>query len=245
MDVGGYKMHLYCVGQGSPTVVLDSGLGDSWLAWYKVRPQTAGLTRVCSYDRAGTGWSDPSPNRRISSLVAQELHALLRNAGISPPFVLVGHSFGGLNMRMYTGLYRKEVAGMVLVDATPDHVDRFPPELESFNATFLRKENLKQNTMPLGIPRLMGWCGKGPVEIRPMLRAIDCRLPPWREHLAEYHAGEESREQVRATGSLGDIPLITLSHDPDHPKEDFAKAMEEGWDETQEELTHFLRAVRR
>lgn len=193
---------------------------------------------MCSYDRAGAGWSDPSPKPRTSCVIAEELHALLHNAGNAPPFVLVGHSFGGLNMRMYAGLYRTDVIGMVLVDATPDHFDRFPPGLERFNATFLRKENLKQNTMPLGIPRLMGWCGKGPPEIRSMLRTIDCRLPPWHEHLAEYLAGQESRAQVRTTGLLGNIPLIVLSHDPDHPADGFGKAMQNGWDETQAELTH-------
>jgi pimeloyl-ACP methyl ester carboxylesterase len=238
VDVGGYKMHLCCIGEGSPTVVLDSGVGDTWLAWYKVQPQIAQFTRVCSYDRAGMGWSDPSPKPRTSSVVAQELHTLLRNAGIMPPFVLVGHSFGGLNIRMYAGLYPPEVVGMVLVDATPDHFDRFPPELQNFNDTFLRKETWKQNTMPLGIPRLMGWCGKGPPEIRSMLRTIDCRLGPWREHLDEYHAGEESRAEVRAVGLLGNIPLVVLSHDPDHPNDDFAKAMQKAWDETQAELTH-------
>lgn len=237
VDVGGYKMHLYCVGEGSPTVVLDSGLGDSWLAWYKVQPQVAQFTRVCSYDRAGMGWSDPSPKLRTSSVVAQELHTLLHNAGNEPPFVLVAHSFGGLHMRIYASLYRADVVGMILVDATPDHFDRFPPELQNLNDTFLRKETLKQNTMPLGIPRLMGWCGNGPPEIRSMLRTIDCQSGPWREHLAEYHAGEESRAQVRMAGSLGNIPLIVLSHDPDHPTDDFAKAMQRGWDETQAEST--------
>jgi pimeloyl-ACP methyl ester carboxylesterase len=238
VDVGGYKMHLYCVGKGSPTVVLDSGLGDSWLAWYKVQPQIAQFTRVCSYDRAGMGWSDPSPKSRTSSVVAEELYTLLHNAGIAPPFVLSGHSLGGLNMRMYAGRYRTDVVGMVLVDATPDHFDRFPPELESLNAAFLRKESLRQSTMPLGIPRLMGWCGKGQAEVRSMLRAVDCRLSSWREHLAEYHAGEESRAEARATGPLGDIPLIVISHDPDHPADGFAKAMQNGWNETQAELLH-------
>jgi pimeloyl-ACP methyl ester carboxylesterase len=238
VDIGGYRMHVYCVGQGSPTVVLDSGIGDTWLSWRKVQPQVAEFTRVCSYDRAGMGWSDPSPKPRNSGVIAAELHSLLHNAGISPPFVLVGHSFGGLNVRMYAAMYPTDAAGMALVDSTPDDMQRFPPELKNYNDAFLRKETLKQNTMPLGIPRLMGWCGNGTPELRPMLRTIDCRLTPWREHLAEYYSGDESMAQVRAAGRLGGIPLIVLSHDPDHPSDSFAKAMEKAWDDSQERFTH-------
>jgi pimeloyl-ACP methyl ester carboxylesterase len=237
VDIGGYRMHLYCIGQGSPTVVLDSGLGDSWLSWRKVQPQVAQFTRVCSYDRAGMGWSDPSPHPRTSKVIAAELHSLLYNAAISPAFALVGHSFGGLNMRMYAALYPANVSAMVLVDATPDSMEAFPPELKKYNDTFLRKENLKQSAMPLGIPRLMGWCGNGPPELRSMLRAIDCRLQPWHEHLAEYYAGNESMAQVRTVGLLGNIPLIVLSHDPGQPAGSFAKDMEKAWDESQEGFT--------
>jgi len=231
-------MHLYCVGHGSPTVVLDSGIGDSWLSWRKVQPEVALFTRVCSYDRAGMGWSDKSPNPRTSKFIATELHGLLHNAEISPPFVLVGHSFGGLNVRMYAGLYPADVAGMVLVDSTPDDMKGFPAELKAYNETFLRKENLRQTTMPLGVPRLMGWCGNGPPELRAMFRAIDCRLQPWHEHLAEYYAGDESMAQVRAGGLLGNIPLVVLSHDPGEPTDSFVKAMEKAWDESQENFTY-------
>jgi hypothetical protein len=93
VDVGGYKMHIYCTGQGTPTVILDSGLGDSFTSWRKVQPQVAQYTRVCSYDRAGLGYSDPSPNSRTSKDIAQELYRLLHNAGIPAPVVIVGHSW--------------------------------------------------------------------------------------------------------------------------------------------------------
>jgi hypothetical protein len=79
VKVDDFRMHLYCIGQGSPTVVLDSGIGDSWLSWRKVQPEVALFTRVCSYDRAGMGWSDKSPNPRTSRLIATELHTLLRS----------------------------------------------------------------------------------------------------------------------------------------------------------------------
>jgi len=90
VDVGGYRMHLYCTGQGSPNVVLDSALGSYWLEWYKVQPQIAKFARVCAYDRAGLGWSDPSPQARNSRVMAEELHTLLHKAAVPGPYVLVG-----------------------------------------------------------------------------------------------------------------------------------------------------------
>jgi pimeloyl-ACP methyl ester carboxylesterase len=118
VDVGGYKMHIDCMGRGTPTVILDSGLGDSYISWNKVQPEIAQFTCVCSYDRAGLGYSDSSPRPRTGKDIAEELHALLHNAGISPPYILVGHSMGGYDVRLDASLHRGEVAGMVLVDAS-------------------------------------------------------------------------------------------------------------------------------
>src|SRR2546430_6631778 len=117
VENGGYKLHLDCTGEGTPTLVLDSGLGDSYISWRKVQPEMAKFTRVCSYDRAGLGFSDSSPRPRTSKVIAEELHALVHNVGISDPIVLVGHSMGGYDVRVYASLYRNDVAGMVLVDA--------------------------------------------------------------------------------------------------------------------------------
>ena len=135
-DVGGYKMHIDCTGEGSPTVILESGLGDSYISWRRVQPRIAKFTRVCSYDRAGLGYSESSSQPRTSKVIAGELHALLRAAGVAPPYVLVGHSMGGYDVRLYASLYRNEVAGMVLVDAShPDQENRFPPELKNMEGT--------------------------------------------------------------------------------------------------------------
>src|SRR5947209_2848949 len=114
IDAGGYRMHLNCTGQGSPPVVLDSGLGDSWMSWRPVQPRISEFTRVCSYDRAGMGWSDPSPNPRTSRSIANELHSLVHAAAIPTPFILVGHSLAGLNVRAYAANYRQDLAGLVL-----------------------------------------------------------------------------------------------------------------------------------
>ena len=112
----GLRLNLYCTGSGSPTVVMDAGFGASASTWVFVQPAVAGLTRVCSYDRAGEAWSDPGPLPRTSSAIVADLHAALSASGKSPPYVLVGHSFGGLNMTLYTYLHREHIIGLVEVD---------------------------------------------------------------------------------------------------------------------------------
>ena len=118
VDVGGHRLHINCVGEGSPTVILESGLGAGSVDWANIQPEVADTTRVCAYDRAGTGWSEPGPGPGDPQQIAGELHTLLGNAGIDGPYVLVGHSFGGLYVRMYDDLYPNEVEGMVLVDSS-------------------------------------------------------------------------------------------------------------------------------
>lgn len=122
VDVGGYTLHLISMGEGSPTVVLDSGLGHTSLIWSLVQPEVATFSRVCSYDRAGYGWSDPGPLPRTSQQIIKELHTLLAQAHIPGPYVLVGHSFGGLNMYLYAVQYPEEVAGLVLIDAVSKNI---------------------------------------------------------------------------------------------------------------------------
>jgi pimeloyl-ACP methyl ester carboxylesterase len=119
VDVGGYDLHLNCTGggEGAPTVVMDSGLGGTVLDWQLVQPKVAKFARVCTYDRAGMGWSDSGAQPRTSQQIVRELHTLLSNAGVREPFVLVGHSFGGTNMQVFASQYPNEVAGMVLVDS--------------------------------------------------------------------------------------------------------------------------------
>jgi pimeloyl-ACP methyl ester carboxylesterase len=116
IDVGGFALHLHCAGAGSPSVVLDAALGGSSVSWSWVQPEIAKLTRACSYDRAGFGWSEPGPFPRTAGRMATELRLLLDRGGIPPPYVVVGHSFGGLIMRIFAARYRDDVRGMVLVD---------------------------------------------------------------------------------------------------------------------------------
>ena len=238
VDVGGYRMHIVCEGSGSPTILLDSGLGDNWLSWRKVQPAVAQFTRVCSYDRAGMGFSAPSPKPRTSEAIAGELHALLERTRIAPPYVVVGHSWGGLNVRMFTSLYRAEVVGMVLVDSShPDQMRRMPPEVMKAQdrADLLMKAI--PYLLPLGMIRYAGACGDDAVA-----REAGCRAESFRESSADMKAFVQSSAEVRATGSLGDLPLIVLSHDPKILSPAISAAagakMNQLWEELQEDLRH-------
>ena len=116
VDVGGYRLHINCTGEGSPTVVIESGWGDMSATWGWVQPEVAKTTRVCTYDRAGMGWSESSPQPRTAREFAKELHTLLEKANEPGPYVLVGHSMGGYTVRVYAHDYPAEVAGVVLID---------------------------------------------------------------------------------------------------------------------------------
>lgn len=118
-DVGGRSLFLECHGSGSPTVVMDAGLGNTHSTWSAVAPKISALARTCTYDRANLGSSDPAPKPRSSADVVADLRALLKAASIAAPYVLVGHSFGGLNMRLFAAAHPDEVVGLVLVDPTP------------------------------------------------------------------------------------------------------------------------------
>ena len=139
VDVGGFKLNLRCVGQGSPVVVLDSGAGDTLATWDWVVPDVKRFARVCAYDRAGLGKSAPGPKPRTSERMAEELHNLLRRAGVLPPYVLVGHSLGGLNVRTYAVRHPDDLAGLVLVDATPEDF----PEVEAKILTPAEREKTR------------------------------------------------------------------------------------------------------
>lgn len=125
VDIGGYRLHLNCTGKSDPTVVLIPGAGDFSFDWSLVQPGLSEFTRVCSYDLAGFAWSDPGPVPRTMRQEAYELHTLLKAARLKGPYVLIGHSLGGLIARVYAEAYPSEVAGMVLVDATHEDTTLF------------------------------------------------------------------------------------------------------------------------
>ena len=131
VDVGGWRLHLNCTGEsrlGQPTVILEAGVGDFSVEWSLVQPRVAEFARVCSYDRAGDGWSDLGPHPRTFRQIVYELHTLLSRAAERAPFVLVGHSYGGWLVRLYQSTYPTDVAGMVLVEAGADDPLRMMPD---------------------------------------------------------------------------------------------------------------------
>jgi pimeloyl-ACP methyl ester carboxylesterase len=119
VDIGGGRLHLMDAGQGSPTVIFESGIAASSLNWTAIQAEVARFTRACTYDRAWLGWSDPASTRRVTSVLTDELHSLLTEAHIPAPYVLVGHSFGGLLVQAYVVAHPDQVAGLVLIDPLP------------------------------------------------------------------------------------------------------------------------------
>lgn len=158
VDVAGLRMHIDCRGTGSPTVILDSGLGGSSLDWVLVQDQIAQTTRVCSYDRAGMGWSDPGQGERTPSRLAGELHALLAAAGERGPYVLVGHSLAGKNVRMFAATFPAEVGGLVLVDARNELIDArmSTAQSEGFDAALKGQATAFAVARSIGLMRLAG-----------------------------------------------------------------------------------------
>ena len=144
VDVGGYKLHIHDTGSGGPTVILDACLGGNHLYWGLVQPEVEKFTRVCSYDRAGLGLSDESSLERTSENIAKELHTLLHAGGVSGPYILVGHSSGGINMRMYANMYPEDVHGVILIDASHEN------QLETF-------EKIDVQFKPNLVVRLKTW----------------------------------------------------------------------------------------
>jgi pimeloyl-ACP methyl ester carboxylesterase len=238
VDVGGYKMHIYCTGHGLPTIVLDSGLGDSFISWQNVQPQIAGFVRVCSYDRAGMGYSEASPRPRTSIVFAEDLHQLLHNAGIASPYIFVGHSMAAYNIRLYASLFKSDVAGIVLVDGChPDQLNRFPRALDAMNPGWIRQGKFLELTMPIGLPRLLGYCGNNMA-----LRAAECTFNDARENAAERETFRESAALAKSAHLSSGLSLIVISHDPALRDESLPvnvdRATNAAWEQMQEELTH-------
>jgi pimeloyl-ACP methyl ester carboxylesterase len=222
VDVGGHRLHLYCVGQGSPTVVLDAGLGAFSLDWGAVQPQIATSTRVCAYDRAGLGWSDPGPRPRSPQQFADELHALLTNAGIQGPYVLVAHSISGKTARLFASQHPNEVAGMVLIDARHESVDDHstPEQVAGEDAQQQRFQDMIKWMARFGLvrllwapawPRMLPGSGNLAPETRTVIGVLQARQRQIENALAEGRGRMDSNSLLRAARPLGDTPLIVLA----------------------------------
>ena len=218
VDVGGRSLNIFCSGEGSPAVILDSGNGDPGYAWSEIQPEIAKFTQACWFDRAGEGWSDPGPFPRTSATMSAELHQLLHRAGVSPPYVLVGHSLGGLNARVYNGMYPDDVAGAVLVDAAhEDEPKRAPPFMLGHTASRSLWRPiwiLGQTARRLGVVRLL--TPREPLPADPAQRTREQVIRALRQQpkaiAAQFDASlPESYDQAAAAGGFGDRPLIVLT----------------------------------
>ena len=248
VDVGGYKLHLYCQGTGSPTVVMDAGAGSTGLYWSLVQPEIAKTVRTCVYDRAGYGWSEKSSQPRSISTMVNELYSLLTNANITGPYVLVGHSIGGVIVRQYTQSYPQEVVGMVLVDSAQEkQFQRFPEEIVAATNQGLTQSRRLELLIATGLPALnpaqVSLESKLPIAAAETYRALVLASP---NHLST------ARGEIETLGlgvtepvtTLGNLPLIVLSHghfDSETMGADIsaevADQYEQTWQELQVELT--------
>ncbi len=223
-DVGGYQLHLFSSGKGRPPVVMEAAIWDFSLTWTLVQPEVAKFTTAVVYDRAGLGWSEPSPKPRTAAVFVDELRTLLAAAGITGPYVLVAQSFSGLPARLFAYQYPDEVAGMVLLDAAhEDQYQRFPkPVQDSFPATkamqlqFLRQaRDAVASQGPDAAPPLLALPQQFSAETAEMYKSLSVAdATRFDAMIAELEALEESQAQVRAARSatLGNIPLMVLSH---------------------------------
>jgi pimeloyl-ACP methyl ester carboxylesterase len=148
IDAGGHKLNLLMAGQGAPTVILEGGFGTGIVSWTTIVGEIAKFTRVVAYDRAGLGQSEPGPKPRTAMQFARELHTALQNAGIKPPYVLVGHSMGGITVRVFADLYPQEVAGLVLVDPSQE---AFNDWLKTHPSTVMKEAEAQIKNAPEGI----------------------------------------------------------------------------------------------
>jgi pimeloyl-ACP methyl ester carboxylesterase len=223
--VEGRRLHSLVQGQGGPAVVFDAPVGSSSFGWALVQPEVAKLTRTLAYDRAGYGWSDRGPRPRSSGQMVAELHELLRRSQVPPPYVLVGASLGGINIRLFALRYPAEVVGIVLVD--PAHEDQFTQSPSAKPQTMALR--IFQLASRLGIMRLAGM----PVDIAGMnvlppdpqrtATAIGYRTSAVDAIFAETAAIDQSFAEVRRArvsagkAPLGHLPLIVLTHEGETP----------------------------
>ncbi len=232
INMGSGRLHLLSAGAGIPAVVLEAGVGGCSLDWCLVQPKVAARCRVVAYDRAGLGWSDaasPAALPRTSRQMVMELHALLCQAQLPPPYIFVGHSLGGLNARLYASLFPHALAGMVLVDAA--HEDelsaRFPPEYVSGWQAQTRAMGMMQRLAQLGILRLMLHArllpkplrehfARLPPDVRPAYEAFYVNPRTLATLQQEMAAMEASYAQARQVGLrpglLGNLPLAVVKH---------------------------------
>jgi pimeloyl-ACP methyl ester carboxylesterase len=222
VEVDGRSIHMLVAGSqtGKPTVILEAGVASFSSNWVRVQDGLAGSTRVVSYDRAGLGWSDPAPETQDAAQSAADLHAALQASGVPGPYVVVGHSYGGLVVRAFADLYPDDVVGMVLADAShPDQWADVPiPAAAAISGLFNRAEGVLAG---IGLVRLLGWnhiLSAGlPLQQAGELDAALARPRSWTTSGAVIGIWDScSRPIVNGAADLGDLPLAVISA-PERP----------------------------
>jgi pimeloyl-ACP methyl ester carboxylesterase len=206
VDIGGHKLHLWCTGSGAPSVILETGLGGSSVDWGFVQPEVAGFTQVCSYDRAGMGYSDPGPSPRTTRRIVRELVELLDRGGINGPLVLVGASIGGFTVRVFASEHPERVAGLVLVDGSHEDQRMDVPQIAPFVPLL----------SSVGVLRLLGVSfGQRPDSLPPSVRgfarATSFRAAGYQAAADEIMHVRESTAEVKATRRKLTIPVVVVT----------------------------------
>lgn len=230
INVGTHRLHIFCMGESNhkPVAIIDSGLGSFSLEWLKLQQDLSDEYQICSYDRAGYGWSDPGPFPRTSSQIVTELRTLLQNAHIPPPYLLLGHSFGGYNMMYYAKAFPQEVAGLILIDSShPDQTTWFPSVFPEMAYSRGRTRYVSFPNLPKNYPQDKKRLGYHLMNSRKARNALRF----------ESMNFEISARQVSQMGELPDIPLIVLSRGerawPDTPE---GEKLETVWIRLQNDL---------
>ena len=207
VDVGGHRLHIHCTGTGSPTVIIVAGLGDWSTTWGGVvQPEVAKTTRVCTYDRAGLGWSEAGPIPGDAAQFARELHTLLQNANIPGPYVMVRHSLGGFVVRIFAHDYASEVVGVVLIDSmNPRQVTR------SLSNSMAQQYSFQAVLARFGIARLLVKLGIFPSVPEAAYYPLYIRPQSLQAGANESQGLPASSAEAAAVKSFGDLPLIVLT----------------------------------
>src|ERR1051326_8920652 len=244
-SVNGRQMHIYCSGAGSPTVLIETGAGATWLGWQGVQSRLAQVTRVCTYDRAGHGWSEPRTGTRDAETIVNELHGLLDQAAVERPLVVTGHSLGGLLAREYAREFPAEIAGVVMIDSSsPQQLDEIPGERASYEQdkrNFARQLFWERMRVWSGWERLTGNCHDEPSpELKYLAGQYDalmCRPAYVGGDDSEFIDFEQTCNQAGRLKSFGMVPLLVISRDPARQQATAERIKAQRmWDQEQERL---------
>ena len=215
VDVGGYRLHLHCTGSGSPTVILEPGQGgvSSDFGW--IAPAVARDSTVCVYDRPGRGWSDAADGPQDGDRIAADLHTLLDRAHVPGPYVLAGHSFGGLYVLRFAAKFPDQVAGMVLLDSTAPKSGPAPPTTSGPDSVLRRATVLFSTVAHFGVGRLIAQSSYGtlPPHSRDEARANASTAPHLASFIEEFVQANTAMQQASSLTSLNGKPLIVLTAD--------------------------------